>query len=119
FDLVRVLRRPENTLADVLADLPELATLSAEAQHEIKLDVKYENYIDQQAKNVLRQKKLETTKLPENLNYQSIQKLRFEAREKLARVKPRSLGQAKRISKVNPTDLTVIVIHLKKLTQAH
>jgi tRNA uridine 5-carboxymethylaminomethyl modification enzyme len=117
-DLSQVLRRPESTLADVIGALPELGELSAEARLQVELDVKYAGYIDRQEEEVERQKKLETLELPEDLDYRSIQELRFEAREKLARVKPRSIGQAGRISGVNPADLTVIIIHLKKLARS-
>lgn len=117
-DLARVLRRPESTLADVEADLVELTELSAEARRQIELDVKYEGYIERQGEEVERQKRLESTALPEDLDYRAIQELRFEAREKLARVKPTSLGQAGRISGVNPADLTVLVIHLKRLARS-
>jgi tRNA uridine 5-carboxymethylaminomethyl modification enzyme len=117
-DLSQVLRRPESTLADVIGALPELAELSAEARLQVELDVKYAGYIDRQEEEVERQKKLETLELPEDLDYRGIAELRFEAREKLARVKPRSIGQAGRISGVNPADLTVIIIHLKKLARS-
>ncbi len=113
-ELARVLRRPEAVLADL--GVPELAELSVEARAQVELDVKYEGYIERQASEVERARKLETTALPEELDYRSIRELRFEAREKLAKIRPRSLGQAGRISGVNPADLTVLIIHLKKLT---
>jgi tRNA uridine 5-carboxymethylaminomethyl modification enzyme len=112
-ELARVLRRPEATLAQV--DAPELGDLSEEARVQVELDVKYEGYIERQASEVQRARRLEGTRLPEDLDYRAIKELRFEAREKLARVRPRSLGQAGRISGVNPADLTVLIIHLKKL----
>jgi tRNA uridine 5-carboxymethylaminomethyl modification enzyme len=114
-DLARIIRRPESTLADVLPSLPELAALPAEARLQVELDAKYEGYIARQEEDVVRVRKLEGTELPPDLDYRTIQELRFEAREKLAKVRPRSLGQAGRISGVNPADLTVLVIHLKKL----
>jgi tRNA uridine 5-carboxymethylaminomethyl modification enzyme len=113
-DLLKVLRRPEGTLAHVLDALPELGELGAEARVQVELDSKYEGYVRRQEEEVERQKRLETTELPEDMDYRAIKELRFEAREKLARVRPRSLGQAGRISGVNPADLTVLVIHLKK-----
>jgi tRNA uridine 5-carboxymethylaminomethyl modification enzyme len=79
--------------------------------------VKYEGYIERQASEVERARRLETAELPEDLDYRSIKELRFEAREKLATVRPRSLGQAGRISGVNPADLTVLIIHMKKLAR--
>ena len=112
-EAARVLRRPDATIDDVL-DFPEM---SAEAREQVELDVKYEGYIDRQAEQVERAKRLEGTELPEDLDYRAIKELRFEAREKLAKVRPRSLGQAGRISGVNPADLTVLIIHLKKLAR--
>ncbi len=114
-DLARILRRPEASLADVPHE--ELDALSPEARVQVELDVKYEGYIERQAGEVERAKKLETTELPDDLDYRAIKELRFEAREKLAKVRPRSLGQAGRISGVNPADLTVLIIHLKKLAR--
>ncbi|MBI3724459.1 tRNA uridine-5-carboxymethylaminomethyl(34) synthesis enzyme MnmG [bacterium] len=116
-ELARVLRRPEATLPDIDGDLPELSSLSAEAREQIELDTKYEGYIARQEEDVERSKKLESEELPEDLDYRSIQELRFEAREKLSKVRPRSIGQAGRISGVNPADLTVLIIHLKKLAR--
>jgi tRNA uridine 5-carboxymethylaminomethyl modification enzyme len=112
-EAARVLRRPDASIDDVL-DFP---AMSAEAREQVELDVKYEGYIDRQAEQVERAKRLEGTELPEDLDYRSIKELRFEAREKLAKVRPRSLGQAGRISGVNPADLTVLIIHLKKLAR--
>lgn len=112
-ELARVLRRPEATLAEI--DAPELLELSAAARLQVELDVKYEGYIERERDSVERARRLEGTELPEDLDYRSIRELRFEAREKLAKVRPRSLGQAGRISGVNPADLTVLIIHLKKL----
>jgi tRNA uridine 5-carboxymethylaminomethyl modification enzyme len=117
-ELARIVRRPEGRLDDIIKDVPDLASLSVDARQQVELDVKYAGYIGRQEEEVERQKRLETTELPLDLDYRAIRELRFEAREKLARVRPRSLGQAGRISGVNPADLTVIVIHMKKLARA-
>ena len=74
--------------------------------------VKYEGYISKSRAQIERAKKLEEKKLPADIDYASIQGLRLEAREKLERVRPLTLGQAGRISGVNPADITVLMVYL-------
>ncbi len=90
----------------ILTDLPEEIIKSAEAT------VKYEGYLKKSAKQIERANKLEEKKLPEDIDYASISGLRLEAREKLERVRPVTLGQAGRISGVNPADVTVLMVWL-------
>ena len=78
------------------------------------IQAKYGGYIDRQAQQVERFRRLEDKPLPVDLDYQRITQLRAEAREKFARVRPRSLGQAGRISGINPADLATLLVHLKK-----
>ena len=131
-----LLRRPELTLKDVLglaADTPyendgdilerqlgcdvsglgEL-TLSGICE-EIEISVKYSGYIKRQEEQVQQFKKLESTRLPENIDYNKIPTLSLEAREKLAETAPESLGQAGRISGVSPSDMAALLIYLKTL----
>ncbi len=89
--------------------------LSNEPQDVIKTaetTVKYEGYLSKSRAQIERAKKLEEKKLPENINYSQIQGLRLEAREKLEHVRPVTLGQAGRISGVNPADITVLMVYL-------
>lgn len=131
-----LLRRPELTLKDVLglaadthyendgdilekqlgcdvSGLGEL-TLSGICE-EIEISVKYSGYIKRQEEQVQQFKKLESTRLPENIDYNKIPTLSLEAREKLAETAPESLGQAGRISGVSPSDMAALLIYLKTL----
>ena len=78
------------------------------------IEAKYGGYIDRQAAQVERFRNLEDKPLPLDLDYQAIAQLRAEAREKFARVRPRSLGQAGRISGINPADIATLLVHLKR-----
>ena len=78
------------------------------------IEAKYGGYIDRQAQQVERFRRLEDKPLPADLDYRPIPQLRAEAREKFARVRPRSLGQAGRISGINPADIATLLIHLKR-----
>ncbi|MCD8286073.1 MAG: FAD-dependent oxidoreductase, partial [Clostridia bacterium] len=77
-----------------------------------EITIKYAGYMDKSAKQVERFRKLESKKLPANLDYTTISGLRLEAREKLERIRPLTLGQAARISGVNPADITVLMVYL-------
>jgi tRNA uridine 5-carboxymethylaminomethyl modification enzyme len=80
-----------------------------------EISVKYSGYLKQAVEQIDRAKKLEDKLLPENIDYHSIQGLRLEAREKLDRVRPLNLGQAGRISGVNPADISVLMVYLATL----
>ncbi len=108
-----LIRRGANPAAirehfNILGDLPEDIAKTAEAT------VKYEGYLKKNAAQIERAKKLEKKKLPEDIDYNKIQGLRLEAREKLSRVRPLTLGQAGRISGVNPADVTVLMVYLSQ-----
>ena len=76
---------------------------------------KYEGYIDKQLKQIEQFKKLENKKLPETIDYSTIDGLRIEARQKLNDIKPVSIGQASRISGVSPADISVLLIYLEQM----
>ena len=80
----------------------------------MELAVKYEGYIRRQEKQIAEMERLENRLLPEDIDYSAIQGLRLEAREKLARLRPRSLGQAGRVSGVSPADIAVLMVYLGK-----
>lgn len=111
--LAQLLRRPEIALQHlrVLADIPE-ASPDIEAQAEV--DIKYKGYVERQTQIVARFRKLENQKLPENLDYAQVQGLSREAREKLSKVKPTSLGQAARIAGITPAAVSLLSVFLKK-----
>jgi tRNA uridine 5-carboxymethylaminomethyl modification enzyme len=110
------LRRPENPLADTLAEHPEVKkmNLSEEALQAVIIDAKYKGYLGKQERLVANLRTLEKKKIPAALDYRSIPHLRSEAKEKLSAFKPSTLAQAARISGITPADITVIQIHLKK-----
>ncbi len=110
-----LLKRPEldyEKLAPIDEKRPEL---SYEVCEEAEIKIKYKGYIDRQLSQVEQFKKMERKLLPENQDYSEIYGLRLEARQKLNKVQPKSLGQASRISGVSPADLSVLIIWLEGL----
>ena len=114
--LEKFLRRPEVAWSDVEALDPSVGKLGAsrEAIEQVVLETKYAGYVERQAAEVERFRRLEHKHIPEHFNYRSIAHLRMEAREKLERIRPRSLGQAGRISGISPADVAVLAIHLDR-----
>ena len=113
--LAELLRRTELTykmLEEFDDDRPEL---SEQVKEEVKIQIKYEGYIKLQNAQVEKAKKLENKLLPENINYEAIGGIRLEARQKLSKLRPRSVGQASRISGVSPADISVLLIYLEQL----
>ena len=112
--LADLLRRPQVTYADIAPfdvtrpQLPEAVT------QEVEIQVKYAGYLDRQEKQVAEFKKEESRLLPADLDYMSITGLRLEAREKLAEIRPMSIGQAGRVSGVSPADIAVLLIWLEQ-----
>ena len=112
--LADLLKRTElnyEKLAEIDEERPNLT--KAEAQ-EVEIQVKYEGYIKMQEEQVKKFKKLEDKHLSEEIDYNSIKGLRLEAQQKLNKVKPRSIGQASRISGVSPADVSVLLIYLEQ-----
>ncbi len=92
--------------------LPVLPDATAE---ELELQVKYENYVRKQEQTVHRMHRLEEMRIPEKLDYAQVQHLRTEARQKLARTRPRTVGQASRVEGVTPADVAILMIYLEKV----
>ena len=112
--LSELLKRTElnyKSLAEIDENRPEL---EKQVQNEVEIMVKYEGYIEMQKKQVESFKKMEKKLLPEDINYEEIKGLRLEARQKLNRIKPYSIGQASRISGVSPADISVLLIFLEQ-----
>jgi len=112
--LDELLRRPDVTLADLVRFWPQLAELPPEAAVETETRIKYEGYLKRQEELAGRQGRHETVVLPLELDFAAVSGLSREVVEKLARVAPRTLGQAGRISGVTPAALACLEIHLKK-----
>ena len=112
--LIDLLRRPQVTYQDLAPFDNGRPWLSAAVAQEVEIQVKYEGYLARQLKQVEDFKKEENRRLPEDLDYESIGGLRLEARQKLQKIKPLSIGQAGRISGVSPADIAVLLIYLEQ-----
>lgn len=88
--------------------------LPADVIEQVEIEIKYEGYIIRQKRQVEQYKKMETKKIPENLDYDEVPSLRLEARQKLKQFKPVSVGQASRISGVSPADVSVLLVYLEQ-----
>ena len=112
--LEELLRRPDVTLDGLAARVPQLAALglSAEAREQVEIEAKYAGYQARQSAQEARAQRMEGRPIPAGLDYAAIPHLRGEAREKLAAVRPRSIGQAGRIPGLGPGDLAVLMVHL-------
>ena len=112
--LIALLRRPQLRYDDLRAFDAGCAACPQDIAEQVEITVKYEGYIRRQMAEVEEFTRLESRLLPEELDYSGIDGLRLEAREKLAAIRPRSLGQAGRISGVSPADLAALMIFLEK-----
>ena len=112
--LADLLRRPQVSYADIAPFDPERPELSPAVTDEVEIQIKYAGYLTRQEKQVEEFRKEEARLLPENLDYAAIPGLRLEAREKLAAIRPVSIGQAGRISGVSPADIAVLLIYLEQ-----
>ncbi|WP_295581492.1 tRNA uridine-5-carboxymethylaminomethyl(34) synthesis enzyme MnmG [uncultured Oscillibacter sp.] len=112
--LIALLRRPQLHYGELAPFDPGRPALPPEVCEQVEISVKYEGYIQRQQKQVEDFRKMESHKLPPELDYGSIQGLRLEAREKLAAVRPLDLGQASRISGVSPADIAALMIYLER-----
>jgi len=111
------IRRPELTY-EILAPIDEgRPELPDSVKEEVQIKIKYAGYIKRQIEQAQEVKKLENRLLPEDADYNNIHGLRIEARQKLSKIRPRSLGQASRISGVSPADISVLIIWLETLAK--
>ena len=111
--LAELIRRPElsyEKLREIDEERPELPH---DVQEQVDINIKYDGYIKRQMRQVEQFKKLENKKIPEDINYDEIQSLRIEAKQKLDQIRPASIGQASRISGVSPADISVLLVYLK------
>ena len=112
--LAKLLKRPQVTYEGLKVIDPMRPTLREEVKEQVELRIKYEGYIGIQLEQVEAMRKLEAKALPDDVDYKSIRGLRLEAQEKLNRIRPLSIGQASRISGVNPADVSVLLIWLEQ-----
>ena len=99
---------------DALAPLFDLPPLAADVKEEVEIMARYDGYIKKQREQIARMERLESRRIPDGLDYSAITSLRLEAAEKLAAIRPRSIGQASRISGVSPADISVLLVYLEK-----
>lgn len=111
--LAEIIKRPQMDYECTAPWDTARPALTRELRDKVWTEIKYEGYIKHQMDDAARQTKAETTLLPEDIDYKSIRGLRLEAAQKLDKVRPASIGQAQRISGVNPADITVLMIWLK------
>jgi len=116
--LSQLLRRPELAM-DKLRELsPGIPIVSADVDAHVEIQIKYQGYVNRQNEIVERFQKMEHVQLPDDIDYGQISGLSREVCEKLTRIKPRSLGQASRISGITPAALTLLSFHIKKRKSA-
>ncbi len=113
--LLELIKRPEITYRNTKELDIERHYLSEEIINYVETAIKYEGYIQKQIKQIEQFKKLEDKKIPSDLDYNEINGLRIEAKQKLSKILPKSIGQASRISGVSPADINVLLIYLEQL----
>ena len=112
--LASLLRRPELSYSDVAPLDKDAPQLPATVREQAEISIKYEGYIKRQQSQLAELSRMEEHIIPEDIDYHTLQGLRIEARQKLSAVKPRSLGQATRISGVSPADAAALMMYLKR-----
>lgn len=110
---IELMKRPEITYKDIVQMAALDDPLDDELGHQVTIEIKYQGYIDKEFKEAQRVLKLESVKIPEDINYQEIANLASEAREKLNKVRPRTIAQATRISGVNPADISILLVYIE------
>lgn len=110
---LELMKRPEISYFDIVKMANFDNPLDYELGEQVNIEVKYQGYIDKEFKEANRVLKLESVLIPEDINYQEIANLASEAREKLMRVKPRTIAQATRISGVNPSDIAILLVYIE------
>ncbi len=109
--LAQLLRRPGTSYNDLPQNMPNI---SDDVKKQVEIEVKYAGYIKREMERIRAAKKQEDQLIPPDFNYESVSSLRYEAREKLKKIRPENLGQASRISGVNPSDITILSMWLNK-----
>ena len=116
-NLVELIRRPELNY-ELLAPIdPDRIELPKDVVEQVNIYIKYEGYIKRQEQQVKQFKKLEKKKIPDNINYDDVNSLRIEAKQKLEKFRPESIGMASRIQGVSPADISVLLIYLETLNE--
>ncbi|GIP50985.1 tRNA uridine-5-carboxymethylaminomethyl(34) synthesis enzyme MnmG [Paenibacillus vini] len=112
-NLLTILRRPEVSYTHVGNSYPSDLELDEEMKEQVEIQIKYAGYIEKQLLHVEKLQKMEKKKIPTNIKYEEIQGLAMEARQKLAKIRPISIGQASRIGGVTPADISILLVYLE------
>lgn len=108
-----LLKRSNINIFDVKKELGLFKGFSKEVLNQVGINIKYAGYLSREKQLIERNKKLEEKLIPEDIDYLNLKGLRIEARQKLAEIKPKTIGQASRISGVNPADITILILYVK------
>ena len=111
--VIDLIKRPNIHLKDLKLFTGKI-NKKAEESEQVEINTKYESYIEKEMETVDKMKRLEDSMIPENYDYKKIKSLSAEALEKLSAIKPKSIGQASRISGVSPSDVSILMVHMKK-----
>ncbi len=111
--LAKMLKRTETQWEQLVEALPELGGIEPDVEQQVIYDIKYSGYVARQQATVEKHKRLADKRIPDHFDYQSLQHLRIEAKEKLTRFRPTSLDQARRISGITPADIAMVMLHLE------
>lgn len=112
-DILSLLRRPEVTYAHIEPISPSPHELTDEMKEQVEIQIKYSGYIEKQLIQVERLQKMEKKRIPDDIDYSDIHGIATEAKQKLAKIRPISIGQASRISGVSPADISILLVYLE------
>jgi tRNA uridine 5-carboxymethylaminomethyl modification enzyme len=112
--LAQLLRRPELSITDLIPFAPTIAHFERHIASQAEVGIKYAGYLSRQLEMISRSKKMETSRLPPNIDYGAIIGLSCEVREKLVRIRPQSIGQAARIPGITPAAISLLSVYLRK-----
>lgn len=113
--MAELIRRPELTYMDLASIDPQRPQLQPEVGEQVNIQLKYEGYLKRQESQVKQFHKMEKKRIPDDIDYENVGSLRIEAKQKLAKIRPVSIGQASRISGVSPADISVLLIYLEQM----
>lgn len=113
-ELSTLIKRTELGYADIHRLFPALVAIAEDVAEQVEIQLKYEGYIQKSIQQVEKMKKMNNKKIPAWIDYQKIAGISSEAREKLEKIRPLSIGQASRISGVNPADISILLIHIEQ-----
>ena len=113
--MLELLRRPQVGYKDLTSVDTDRPDLPKEVFEQVEIAVKYEGYIARQQQQIKEMRRIECKKIPQDIDYTELKGLRLEAVEKLSKIRPENLGQASRISGVNPADIAALNIILESL----